>query len=89
MIIPNVQYIRGADSDTDHYLVVEKVRKTLTLGNKAARECDVERFNLKLLSELEVIMLIILLIGQKCTYYEEKHRRFSSCWTGVWTRNNC
>jgi len=41
--------------------VVEKVRKTLALGNEGAQKCDVERFNLKLLSELEVIMLRMLL----------------------------
>jgi hypothetical protein len=49
--ILDVRYFRGADCDTDHCLVVEKVRKRLAVP---AQKFDVERFNLKKLSELEV-----------------------------------
>jgi hypothetical protein len=41
------------DCDTDHYLVVAKVRERLAVSKHAAQKFDVERFNLKKLSELE------------------------------------
>jgi len=34
--------------------VVAKVRERLAVSKKAAQKCDVERFNLRKLSELEV-----------------------------------
>jgi len=37
---------------TDYYLVVAKVRETLAVSKQAAQMFDVERFNLKQLSEL-------------------------------------
>jgi hypothetical protein len=45
--ILDVQYFRGADSDTDHYLVVAKVRERLVVSKQAAQMFDVERLNLK------------------------------------------
>jgi hypothetical protein len=46
---------RGADYDTDQYLVVAKVRERLGGSKKAAQKFDVERFNLRKLYELEII----------------------------------
>jgi hypothetical protein len=52
--ILKVRSFRGVDCDTDHYLVVAKVRERLAVSKQAAQKLDEERFNLKKLSELEV-----------------------------------
>ena len=52
--ILDVQSFRGADCDTEHYLVVAEVRERLTVSKQAAHKFDGERFNLRKLNELEV-----------------------------------
>jgi hypothetical protein len=48
------QSFRAGDCDTDHCPVVVKVRERLAVSKKETQKFDVERLNLRKLSELEV-----------------------------------
>jgi hypothetical protein len=43
--ILDVRSFRGADCDTDHYLVVANVREKLAVSKRTAQKIDTERFN--------------------------------------------
>jgi len=61
---------RGADRDTDHYLVVAKLRDKLAVSKQTAKKYDGERFKLKKLCELEVMKQCQIEITNKFTALE-------------------
>ena len=50
----DVRRLRRADCDSDHYLVLAKVRERLAVSKQATQKFDGEGFNLRKLNELEV-----------------------------------
>ena len=52
-IVLDVSSFRGVDCDTDHCLMVVEVRESLGISKQAAQKVEMERFNLRNLSELD------------------------------------
>jgi hypothetical protein len=52
--ILDVRSFRGADCDTEHYLVVANLRKSISVSKRARQTFDLEIFDLRKLDDLEV-----------------------------------
>jgi hypothetical protein len=50
----DVRSFTGADCDTDHYLVVAKLREGISVSKRARRNFDLGRFDLRKLDDVEV-----------------------------------
>jgi hypothetical protein len=55
--ILDVRSLKAAYCDTDHYLVVAKVRERLAVSKQTMHRVHMERFDLKKLNKVEGIML--------------------------------
>jgi hypothetical protein len=67
--------VSGELIDTDHYLVVAKVRERSAVSKQAARKFNRKRFNLRKLNELEVHKKYQIEITNKFAALENKRRR--------------
>jgi hypothetical protein len=52
--ILDIRSFRGADCDTDHYLLVAKLRDRISVSKQAKQNSDLERFDLTNLDDVEV-----------------------------------
>jgi hypothetical protein len=68
--ILDVRPFRGDDCDTDHYLVVAKVRERLAASKPAPQKMDTERFNVKKLNERDVTEQYQVTIRNKFAAWE-------------------
>jgi hypothetical protein len=79
------QSFRGAESDTDHYLVVEKLRERISVSKRARQKFDFERFDLKKLDDVEVKERYQVEISNRFTALESLDEGFdiNNAWKSI------
>jgi hypothetical protein len=81
--ILDLRSFRGADCDTDHYLVVAKVRERLAVSKRAAQKVDTERFNVKKLDEGDVKEQYQIIIRNKFPALENLSADNNRAWNNI------
>jgi hypothetical protein len=83
--ILDVRSFRGADCDTDHYLVVTKVRERLAVSKRAAQKIDTERSNVKILDKGDVKEQYQVTFRNKFAALEnlEDSRNINGAWDNI------
>jgi hypothetical protein len=75
----------GADCDTDHCLVVAKLRERISVSKRARQNSDLERFDLKKLSDVEVKEKYQVEISNRSAALEKLDEGvdINSAWEGI------
>jgi hypothetical protein len=83
--ILDVRSFRGADCDTDHYLIVGKLRERLSVSKRVMQNSDLERFGLKKLDGVEVKEKYQLEISNRYTTLESLDENFdiNNAWESI------
>ena len=80
-----VRSFRGAECDTDQYLVVAKVRERWAVRKQAAQKSDGRRFNLRKLNDLEVMKQYQIEITNRLAALENggEDEDINRCWENI------
>jgi hypothetical protein len=83
--ILGVRSFRGVDCDTDHYLVVAKLREKISVSKRARQNSDLERFDLKKLDDIVVKAKYQLEISNRVAALESLDESFdiNNAWESI------
>jgi hypothetical protein len=75
----DIQSFTAADCDSDHYLVVAKVRKRLAVNKQRSQRFNKERFNLKKLNNVEGKEQFCVEVSNRLAALEEINTAWETC----------
>ena len=79
----DVRSFRGADCDTDHYLVNAKFRERLAVAKQATQRFDRQRFNFRKLNEPEVREQYQIEITNRFAALENENEDINRTWENI------
>ena len=79
----DVRSFRGADCDTDHCLVIAKVRERLAVGKQATQRFDRQRLNLRKLNEPDVREQYQIEITNRFAALENVNKDVNRTWENI------